>query len=111
MRKSNFYMKRKEKSRRNWRAVEIIKKLEVRITLSEKERAKESRLRKEEQERIIELIDEKHQQEINNTKKESWIDIFFKEIEDMRIDVNRRDKIIEELKNEIRVTKDELTMQ
>ena len=55
-------------------AAGVIKQLEIRITLSDKERAKESRLRKEEQERIIELIDEKHQQEINNTKKESWID-------------------------------------
>ena len=65
----SWHEKEEEIKKEMERDAGVIKQLEVRITLSEKERAKESRLKKEEQEIIIELIDEKHQQEINNQIK------------------------------------------
>ena len=93
------------------RAAGVIKQLEVRVTLSEKERSKEAKLRKEEQARLLELIDDKQKSEIKLVHQQSSIESISQQLDELKAEQLSKDSQIASLKDELKLTKDELNMQ
>ena len=93
------------------RAAGVIKQLEVRVTLSEKERSKEAKLRKEEQARLLELIDDKQKSEIKLVHQKSSIESISQQFDELKAEQLSKDSQIASLKDELKLTKDELNMQ
>lgn len=93
------------------RARGVISQFEEKLNILEKERSKESKLRKEEQNRLLELIEQrqKFESEVNHQRK--YIDIELKKTDTLKLELSNANNKIVELKDSIKNLNDEISKE
>jgi len=83
------------------KAKEAISKLESNVSIAEKERSKESKLRKEDQSRLIELVEQKQKLESRNEYQKAQLEESNKDIDELKYKLNQLDQTAEDYKEEV----------